>query len=43
MGRPAAKWTSYARAGRVQAFLLVGLPIQNNRLVIQEAHMQQYN
>ena len=40
-GRPAAQRAANARAGRVEALLLFGLPIQNNGFVRQErAHAQ---
>jgi len=46
-GRPAAYWTSYARTGRVEAFFLINLAIQNHvRLggVSREgAHAQYYD
>ena len=35
-GRPAAEWAPNARTGRVEAFLLFGLAINNNRGVIRE-------
>ena len=40
-GRPAAERASYARAGRVEGFLLIEVAIQDIRLVIREgAHAQ---
>jgi hypothetical protein len=43
-GRPAAEWASDTRAGRVEAFLVIWLAIQDNRLVMREgAHASYYD
>jgi len=35
-GRPTTEWASNASVGRVAAFLLIKLAIQDNRLVMRE-------
>jgi hypothetical protein len=43
-GRPAAQRASDARAGWIMALVLIGLAIQDNRLVIGEgAHARYYD